>query len=89
MAIGLVCCIFVFPETMSHSYLALVATLLGDLKNYSEAVGAVLDLPPGDIADDKNGFISQCASKRNGLFARIGECEFCIIVSGLLLTFTS
>ena len=81
-----VCCIFVFPETMSHSYLSLVSILLGDLKSYTEAIGSILDLLPSEIADNKDGLVSQCASKRVGLYSKIGERKCVVIISPFNVT---
>ncbi|EJD03603.1 uncharacterized protein FOMMEDRAFT_133035 [Fomitiporia mediterranea MF3/22] len=67
MAIGLVTCVFIFPETMAHSYLALVTKALGDLKRYGELYGTVLELSPEEIADDSGGIVGQCVRQRLGL----------------------
>lgn len=75
VAIGIVCCIFIFPETMSHSYLYSVSEILGGMKKYSEASGRVLGMTPEEIATDKNGLVTECVMLRRGLLTQIKTCK--------------
>ncbi|KAH8119852.1 hypothetical protein DFH11DRAFT_1754336 [Phellopilus nigrolimitatus] len=75
MAIGVVCCIFIFPETMNHSYLALVTKLLGSLKDYGEMYGSVLELSPEEIVDDKDDIVGRSVKQRLDLITMLKELE--------------
>lgn len=75
VAIGLVCCIFIFPETMNHSYLYSVTEILGGMKKYAVASGKVLGLTPEEIATNKNGMITECVMLRRGLILQHRACE--------------
>ncbi|KAI5117073.1 hypothetical protein M0805_007950 [Coniferiporia weirii] len=75
MAIGIVCCVFVFPETMNHSYLDSVTAILGTLKTYAESVGTVLELSPEDIAADKNGYVGRCTMQRRDAISKVQALE--------------
>ncbi|KAL5519292.1 hypothetical protein ACEPAH_975 [Sanghuangporus vaninii] len=74
-AIGIVCCVLVFPETMNHSYLVAVEALLGQLKGYGQLWEAVLEMSPEDISVDPNGVIDRCAKQRIGLVLAVQNLE--------------
>lgn len=74
-AIGIVCCVLIFPETMSHSYLIAVESLLGQLKSYGELYNSVLEMSPEDVIADPNAIISQCEKQRLALVLAVQDRE--------------
>ena len=76
VAIGIVCCVLVFPETMNHWYLDTVADLLGALKGYSALHRKVLDYNPDEVSQDADGVVTKSAAVREGLLLGIQAREF-------------
>ncbi|KAL5494924.1 hypothetical protein ACEPAI_386 [Sanghuangporus weigelae] len=74
-AIGIVCCVLIFPETMNHSYLVAVEALLGQLKGYGQLYEAVLEMSPEDIIVDPNGVVDRCAKQRISLVLAVQNLE--------------
>ncbi|THH07358.1 hypothetical protein EW145_g3442 [Phellinidium pouzarii] len=71
IAIGIVCCIFIFPETMNHSYLAFASVILGNIKGYTQSIGTVLDMSPEQITADEDGCVSRCVAQRREMLSNV------------------
>lgn len=48
-AIALVCCFFIYPETVNHAYLGLVSMMLAKVKAMLAAQDDLLSIQPGDF----------------------------------------
>lgn len=64
VAIAVVCIIFVFPETMNHSFLASVTDIIGKMKDYIDSQDAILALTPMEIVEDEKGAVSKAKIAR-------------------------
>ena len=75
MAIGIVSCVLIFPETMNHWYLETVCGLLGGLKNYGLLQSEILNYNSDDLLEDKDGIVTKSATARQGLLMMLQARE--------------
>ncbi len=75
MAIGIACCVLIFPETMSHWYLDTISDLLGAKKGYSALQRKILDYSPDELAQDADGVVTNSKAVRSGFLIGIQACQ--------------
>lgn len=73
IAISLFLIIFMFPETMSHAYLELVASILANSKTAIDIQQEVLEAAPKDIQPGSS-LSGRVAALRAGLVAQYTQC---------------
>lgn len=76
VAIAIVCIIFVFPETMNHSFLASVTDIIGRLKDYIDSQDAILSLAPIEIVEDEKGTVAKAKAARAVLLQDVQAREW-------------
>jgi Putative ER transporter, 6TM, N-terminal len=81
IAIGSVCCVLIFPESMNHSYLDSLVALLGSIKRYNELYDSILKLTPQQIAEDRDGAVRNAIAHRPLLITNLNACESAFHVS--------